>query len=361
MSSPKCHQDGGKFLASGAYGCIFYPHLKCKDVNNIKNGVGKVFPDVDAYEAELDIVKGIEKKIDPTNKFTVSVLGSCDIHYYRATDNVSKCDLIEQDKQPSDFKQIIYKYSGKSLQSILSNKKAKGTVPKFMKLFRMFGPIVEGLEKMNKSKFVHCDIKPDNLMVIKDKMYLIDFGILCQEDEVFTRNRINILISDYIWFPPEFKAFYFKHSSGYDKLFKRITDNFTGYSDVANALYNVLHLNVKNDFEVFYNDKVPKKHYTENFAGKVDTYSIGMVLLYLYVWSGFDKKKYKRPCANSSFRNMLLNMIKGMVQFDPRERSTCQDVLRQYKEIIKFADCMKKASIKVNKQKSKTSTCLDNV
>jgi serine/threonine protein kinase len=346
-------QEGGKFLASGAYGCIYYPHLKCKDINNIKNSVGKVFADVNAYEAELDIVKGIQKHVDPTNKFTVSMLDSCEVQYYRKTDEIKKCVLMEQESKPSDFKQIIYKYAGTSLQSMLSNKKAKGSKVKFIKLFRMLGPIIEGLTKMNNKKLVHCDIKPDNLMVIKNKMHLIDFGILCQDDEVFTKERINILVSDYIWFPPEFKSYYFRNSNGYDKLFKRITDNFTGYSDIANSLYNVLRMNPKNDFEAFFKDKVSKKEYLESFASKVDTYSLGMVILSLYVWSGFDKQKYKRQCTSSKARTMILDMVRGMVQFDPRKRLSAQQVLIQYSNIITFIDCMQQ-NIK-NEQKPKVN------
>ena len=38
--------NGGEYLGSGTYGCIFYPAIRCKDGKQ-SEGVGKIFSDDD--------------------------------------------------------------------------------------------------------------------------------------------------------------------------------------------------------------------------------------------------------------------------------------------------------------------------
>jgi serine/threonine protein kinase len=349
--SNKDHKDcqqGGKYLGRGTAGCIFRPHLKCTDVSNKKNSVGKVFNDDDDYENELQMAR-IMARIDPKGDFSIPIIANCEgIHYYRHNDEVSKCKLINNTKQSADYKQIIYKYGGTSLQDIMT--KQPGTIPRFIKLFMRLEPILEGLKKFNSRSpnapnVVHFDIKPHNLLSLRSKLYLIDFGLLSTHEEVYSKYTTHILASDYPWYPPEFKVYLFPSSSShkdFDKLFNRVQDNFMKVEPyIAHAITTVLKMNVKQELQAFYNDKVPKKEYIQSFANKVDIYSLGIVLLQLYVWSGYHKKKYSersRPSKYSIARDQITELIKGMIAFDPRKRLTIDQVLAQHKRIKEHLD-----------------------
>jgi serine/threonine protein kinase len=334
-------QKGGKYIGSGAYGCVFNPHLKCKEVNNKKQTVGKVFENHEEYEEEFKVAEYIQKKVDPKNKFTIPLVGSCQVAYFRQTDNVKSCDLIQKGKKAEDYHQVMYKYAGKSLEDILKNKKRTGTISSFLKIFKGFGPILQGIKTFQENSLVHSDIKPANIMMLKDKLYLIDFGLLCKFDELFIKDRAGILVANYPYFPPEFKAFGFKAERGFDRLYELAMANFESRMTLARALTTTLKMKPKDDLEKFFTDKVPKKAYIQ-YAGKADIYGLGLVLFQLFLWSGFMDKQYKRPGPNSVVRDMIIDMIRKMLHFDPRARYTIDEAIAHHNKIQQFRECMKR-------------------
>jgi serine/threonine protein kinase len=321
--------NGGKYIASGIYGCTFYPHLKCIDVSNKKNTVGKVFSDTNDYELELDIMKQIKKDIDPTNKFTVPFHESCGVHYYRKTDEASTCLHLDQEN-PRLHKQILYGYGGKALSNKLTT---TGNIKGFLGMLPHFIPIFEGLVKFNQYKIVHLDIKTDNILMLKSKLFIIDFGMMQSEKEIYTKNNLRVLLHDCSWYPPEFKVFLYKNNNGFENLFKRVSDNFQGSSQIiAKSMATVLKMKSKDDLQRFFTDDVPKKDFKQ-YASKIDVYSIGIVIFKLYLWSGFHKKSYKRKTKNVVIREHLVDMIQNMICFDPRNRMTSQEALDKLKVV----------------------------
>ena len=339
--SNKKQQTGGEYVGEGMTGCIFRPHLKCINVSNKRNSVGKVFGDNDEYDNELQMTR-IVARIDPHGEFTVPVISSCDsLHYYRHNDEVSKCKLMTNDRQPNEYKQIIYKYGGTSLQKLMT--KHKGSISRFIKLFTRLEPIMQGIKKFNTRtpnapNVVHLDIKPHNILSLRSKLYLIDFGLLSAHDEIYTKNTTNILTSDYPWYPPEFKVFLFPTKGNFITLFKRVQDNFVNVEPyIANAIVTTLHVDVKHDLERFFNDKVPKKDFNQ-YASKIDIYALGIVLLQLFLWSGYHNKRYSRPSKYSSIRGEITELIKGMICFDPRQRYTIEQALEHFRRIKQHLD-----------------------
>jgi serine/threonine protein kinase len=337
-------QNGGKYLGRGTAGCIFRPHLKCVSLSNKKNSVGKVFVDKDEYENELEMVR-IMERIDPNNEFTIPSLGTCNgIHYYRHNDEVSKCKtIINTINDKDNIDQIIYKYGGKSLYDVMNGLTThQGSIKNFLKLMLLFKPILLGIQKFNNRSpspnVVHLDIKPHNIMLLRSKMYLIDYGLLSAHDEVYNKNRLHILSSDYPWYPPEFKAFTFPPKADYDKLFERINDNFVKVEPkIGTAISTTLKMNPKKDFVSFFNTKLAKKDYI-NYADKIDIYSLGIVLLQLYLWSGYHKKVYSRPSKYHNIKLNVIELIKGMIQFDPRNRYNIEQVINKFNEISVLLD-----------------------
>ncbi len=323
---------GGKYLASGTYGCTFNPHLKCINTPNKKNTVGKVFDDNNEHDIELDVMNQIKKDIDPLNKFTVPFYGSCGVHYYRQSDEIDKCTHLDQNN-PQQYQQLLYGYGGQSLLTTLTK---GGSIKSFLNLLPKFIPLFEGLTVFNQYKIVHLDMKAANILYNRSKLYLIDFGIMQSEKDIYTSNNMRVLLHDYVWYPPEFKAYLFNKSGGFDKLFQRVSDNFQGSNkDIANAMTTVLKMNLKHDLEVFFKDNLPKKEY-KKFASKIDVYALGMLLLKLYLWSGLHKKQYKRATPKIIIRERLVTLLKGMLHFDPRKRHSPQEALNQFRLLCAY-------------------------
>lgn len=357
-------QSAGKYIGEGAYGCVFKPHLRCNRLKNIKNSVGKVFNNRDHYEEEENITKQV-LKLDPKNEFTVPILATCaEVKLFRQSDDVHKCEFITPTHEPSQSQQIIYKYGGKSLQDMMSTK--NGSIAAFVKLFVSMGPLIKGLQTFAEKNITHMDIKPPNLLVNKNRLYLIDFGLTSKHSEIFTTDMTNILRTDYLWFPPEFKAFLLPASSSIDVLYRRFMDNFAENDpSVGRALRTLLQVNVRKELQELWSDKPAKKSYVQS-AAMIDVYSLGIVLLQLLLWSGYHLKEYKRASPYSVLRDQIIEMLKGMLRMDPKKRSSIKAVLQQYTEIMKLNACLKRktADVKASpgfgniRPKTKVSLCL---
>jgi len=340
----KCNKHhGGKFINSGTYGCVFTPHLKCRDVNNIPNTVGKVFNRTKDFDEEYEIANMIQTKIDPKGEFTIPMLATCNVQYFRKNDQFNKCDLAKPGMRPSDYKQIIYPNAGKDLENVLENETSlRGSPTTFLKLLVAFRPILEGFTKLADKQLIHNDIKANNIMYKNGRLLLIDFGKMVHHDDMFTRAMVHYLIDDKYWYAPECKAFVHSRSEGSDALYRKVNNNFKGFRHIARALVTHLRMNPMADLQSFYNAQVPQKQYKEVCAGKIDVYSLGLTILELYLWSEFHEQIYKTNSPKAIIREMVLNMLRGMVNFDPRRRSSSADALAQLEDIIKLMECLKR-------------------
>lgn len=342
----KDEQYGGRYVGRGATACVFKPHLRCNNMTNLKNAVGKVFSVREQYEDERDITREI-MTLDPRREFTLPILATCDdgIRSFRQSDEIQKCESMTPQRLPNTYHQIIYPYGGKSLQDIMTSR--KGTINSFFRFFFALESILKGLVKFNKKGIVHMDVKPPNLMYLKGRMYLIDFGLLFKSNQIYNQDIQQILVDDYLWFPPEFKAYLLPARGSFDVFQKRYMDNFSKNDPlVGQALSKVLGINVQGDLQRFHAEKVAKKTYG-TFALQTDVYALGIVLLQLLLWSDYDKKTYARPSTYSVLRGKIYEMIQGMVKMDPRERSTIQQCVDQHAQIKKLYTCLKRKTTDV--------------
>lgn len=322
------------FVASGSYGCVFRPHLKCKDKAVYKDGVGKVFEDENEFNKEFTIQMML-KDLDPQQKFTLPILGSCITNSKpRKSDMIDNCMLMDLDKK-KEYNQIIMQYGGKSLDDVILNKPISYAL--FSKLFGIYEPLFHGLVILKNKQIVHQDIKPDNIMYHKGQLYLIDFGIMSKFDELYKNNN-GILRADYPYFPPEYKLFSLKHKSA-DHFISKFLNNFI-YTifiggkpvNIPSLVESILQIDYDKELKELYDAK-PKTSELKTMCSKIDTYQLGITLFMMFVSARLHKIVQKRTTNKTKVISEIKDLIKNMIHPNPYKRYDISKALEHYKRI----------------------------
>lgn len=203
LSSDSCTNK--TLLDSGADGCVIQPpitqHIKPGLKKKISNkDIGKLFIKEHRYLSEIELLNNIQK-LDPKNKFTISVKQHSRIPMSIMNEcnyEIKNCLKYESYKP---YYQIIMENAGTRID--LFDKKIKYNI--FLKSFLKY---IEGLNTLVSKNYVHCDIKPRNVMIKNNKLNLIDFGHMKKIDEIYIIYRLSTLKFNYKYYPPEFYVAY---------------------------------------------------------------------------------------------------------------------------------------------------------
>ena len=203
---------GGKVIASGGFGCVFSPALKCKGakIRRGKNRISKLLTKKHALE-EYNEIQIIKKKLDKIpnyeNYFLLNDFDICKPDKLNKNDLInfkSKCTALPKDK-------ITQKNINESLDLILSLNMPNGGLPiddfllknnSYKNLINLNNSLINllnnGIIPMNKNNIYHCDIKDSNILVDNSeslKARLIDWGLsteyVADTDQTFPKTWRN--------------------------------------------------------------------------------------------------------------------------------------------------------------------------
>jgi hypothetical protein len=187
------YNKGGKVIASGGFGCVFSPALKCQGATKReKNKISKLMTESHAQQ-EYKEIDNIKQKLDVipdyTNYFLLSDITICrpakltetDLQYFSKTCTALPKNNIKKDNINSSLDKMMalnipngglpvddYIYSNISFTKILV---LHISLVKLLK---------KGITPMNKKNIYHCDIKYSNVLVdttSRLKTRLIDWGL----------------------------------------------------------------------------------------------------------------------------------------------------------------------------------------
>lgn len=185
---------GGKAIASGAYGCVFKPALKCKgEKTSDKNVISKLMltqhanAEYDEIQKFSTIIKKIPnfKKyflIDPVSWCIPEKLTKSDkVDYMKKCSNLKRkninADNINDDKELAKLRILNIPDGGIDIDEYFKTNDISNEV-----LFIINENIKDLLKNaivpMNKMGLYHLDLKPGNLLIDKDnQMRIVDWGL----------------------------------------------------------------------------------------------------------------------------------------------------------------------------------------
>jgi serine/threonine protein kinase len=203
---------GGRVLASGGFGCVFSPALKCEgETKRAAGKISKLMSEKHATEEYEEINKLNEKlnKIRNYNDYFLlydaTLCRPAKLTNTDLTEFASKCTALPKDK-------ITRSTINQNLNKLMSLNLPNGGIPvddyivdngSFQKLYNVHMALVKLLKKgivpMNKEFIFHCDIKDSNILIDDSesvlKARLIDWGLATEyvpfRDEPFPKSWRN--------------------------------------------------------------------------------------------------------------------------------------------------------------------------
>lgn len=182
---------GGKAIASGGFGCVFSPALKCKGSRKSdKNKISKIMSHKYAFKEydEINELKGELKDIhNYADYFLIDDITICNPARLTNSDLQNfnkKCKALPKDN-------IKRKNINKNLDKLMIINMPNGGLPiddyiykygSFSKILtahnKLVGLLKHGIIEMNKKNIYHCDIKDSNVLIDNtDRTRLIDWGL----------------------------------------------------------------------------------------------------------------------------------------------------------------------------------------
>jgi serine/threonine protein kinase len=184
-------EKGGNILASGGFGCVFSPALKCKGKKKRgKNQISKLMTEKHAhseYEEIVHIKEKLQHVKDYTDYYLIYDVSICKPAPLSKTDldnYTSKCRALPKDK-------IIKTNINKNLDKLYALNMPYGGLPvddyiykngSFEKMYKVHTHLIKLLKKgilpMNEKHIFHSDIKDSNVLIDSaDKTRLVDWGL----------------------------------------------------------------------------------------------------------------------------------------------------------------------------------------
>tara|TARA_B110000114_G_scaffold165320_1_gene185571 strand:- start:1096 stop:2445 length:1350 start_codon:yes stop_codon:yes gene_type:complete len=183
--------QGGAVIASGGFGCVFVPPLKCNGQHRIPNNVSKLMNKTDALQEyrEIQVIRSKLQKIPKfSNYFMLENVDICEIEKLSETDLVAfdkKCKPLTKDginkSNINDKLNLLLSlnlpHGGLTVDSFLYKHLSHRTIEKFND--GLINLLKYGILPMNGTNTYHSDIKDSNIL-IDDRnncFRLIDWGL----------------------------------------------------------------------------------------------------------------------------------------------------------------------------------------
>ena len=315
------------YTNNGTYGCVFRPAISCKGELLDKNTVSKVFknPKISSEE-EVKIHNNLVNHIDPDGYYTVKLIEDCPVEMQSfKPSEVKKCNnFTSRDFQEKYLQQIVYEYGGIDLMQ--ASRKFS-----FEELFKALERVFVGLQKLEINKYIHADIKPENMVYnnTTGKLSLIDFGLATKTNKLYQQDKLFMLCHPYQYYPPEFPLIA-NGFLGKQRYFAK--QNVIKLETLLIALRKYKIPEVEDLIDQMNRNIINPDVF--DYPHKTDVYMLGasiLELIYLCdVHNTLDIGK------NKIFYSNVFLLIGNMIEPEPGDRFTPDEAFDRYKEVVKL-------------------------
>ena len=177
-----------RFLASGAYGCVYYPGYDCKGKEiNKKDYITKLVLNNFSTLTEYT-VSDLIKKIPEYSRHFIIISKHCNISNNRLNHMIKGCKIF--DKKHDKNYVLLYSKFVKSIQLcdyILEHR----FINKFMRVYFL---LTEKLNILTENRIVHNDLHFGNILFSTEtaNLYIIDFGLAIMVDRFFYKGKLDL-------------------------------------------------------------------------------------------------------------------------------------------------------------------------
>lgn len=183
---------GGKLLAEGGYGCIYWPEINKKGeeiITEMNKYASKIQRKDESAKNEI-LIGNIVKEIDGFYNHFSPIISNKNINISGIESNIlNKCSIIKKKKiKKFSLMKLIY-IEGKSFNTWLINQKNNTLI--FHQLIQSYIHLLKGLNILNENNIVHFDLKGNNIL-FNEKMnvpILIDFGLSLHMKDLNKSNK----------------------------------------------------------------------------------------------------------------------------------------------------------------------------
>ena len=370
----KSDDHGAALLASGSSSCIFHPNIPCKGSDEISNEkISKIIygSKSDKYLKREKENNSKVKKIQGYNEWALVYDKYCKAPTYSNIFKNYDKEIIDcmdeyyEDKFNDTNNMMIGEFGGQTfedyfIENILKNKSSKKIDKHMYILLKIMEHLFIGLKTMYNNKLIHLDIKTNNIVFHKDRFKYIDFGLSSSMNDhsalekrslsEFNNNRI------YLWYPMEY--IYSNITSGEsikELLIFNTSKNFKKHYDKCVKIHTLLNNNLQEDINKLLNSKrIEKRKNNKELYTMIDTYSLGILIPFLFVEYNLINRIKKSP-----FLKDLFLFLEDMCKLEYKNRMKPDECLKSYYKLINKYSSFEKESKKrkktIKKSKSKSS------
>jgi serine/threonine protein kinase len=182
---------GGKVIASGGFGCVFDPALRCKGKKRVKNNVSKLMIERHVLSEfnEIEQIKKVLRNVpNYQDYYLIKDFSICEPEKLNAEDLKNfkkKCSALPK-------KNITEKNINENLDKLMLLNMPHGGIPiddyiysikDYHELIKLNNLLIDllnrGIIPMNRENVYHTDVKDSNILISQDrtKTRLIDWGL----------------------------------------------------------------------------------------------------------------------------------------------------------------------------------------
>lgn len=350
-----------KLFFEGSSGCIFKPNIPCEGSKKRSNKrVSKlILRKNKEYKIGL-----LVKKIPKFKEWTILWENLClSPEYEKLLKNteIKKCLYslnVNSESIPLNHKFTLYQgfYGGLTLRNYIKktikrehfNSENK-FIKIFKKIFKLMYNVFYGLKELNKYNICHHDININNILINKNKAYIIDYDISLEmknlKSNEFLINRMKEEFNnyriyetypyEYIYYPLNEKEILINEQNNI-ALYQNRLNYYEIYEPIHHKLFNIDTDNLR--FE-YLEDKLHNEDNIDitKLINKLDVYSLGMTILIIFISICEDYDiKIEELLKLFKLKELKFHMdlIRDMTEFCYKDRISIEEAYERYKNLI---------------------------